>query len=322
MTAHFGPLISPARIVPRHAEALQAKSPTNPSAQVPTMTDPLHRYYASQDGLRLHYLDYPGAASSLPLACLPGLTRPAEDFDTLARALNAQGRRVVAFDYRGRGDSQWDEDWSHYDMEVEQDDILRGLADAKIDEAAFFGTSRGGLHTMRLAKRYPPLVEAAVLNDIGPEIHVPGLVRIQRYVGKLPPLTSMADAIGLTKFTAGSSFSGVTAEQWETYARRSFAETPEGVVLRYDPELAHTLDGVAPDMIPEDFWPDFQVLADKPLLTIRGENSDILTQEILERMEEAAPDMWTLIVPGQGHAPLLMDALTLDRVADFLDDQE
>lgn len=283
---------------------------------------PVHRFYLSRDGLRLHYLDYPAPSDALPLVCIPGLTRPAEDFETLALALNAQGRRVLALDYRGRGDSEWDPDWSHYDMDVEQDDILRALADANVAEAAFFGTSRGGLHTMRLAKAYAPLVHAAVLNDIGPELHVPGLVRIKSYVGKLPPLVSMRDAVGLTRMTAGSAFSGVTPEQWETHARRSFQERPEGVVLRYDPELAHTLDGVAPDMTPEDFWPDFMALAEVPILTLRGENSDILTTEILARMEEAAPEMQTLIVPGQGHAPLLMDTLTIDRVADFLAEAE
>jgi len=287
-----------------------------------TAEAPIHRNYRARDGLRLHYIDYPAPGDALPLVCIPGLTRPAEDFETLALALNAQGRRVLALDYRGRGDSEWDPDWSHYDMAVEQDDILRALADAKVVEAAFFGTSRGGLHTMRLAKAYPPLVRAAVLNDIGPELHVPGLVRIKRYVGKLPPLVSMQDAVGLTRMTAGSAFSGVTPEQWETYAKRSFQQGPDGVALRYDPELAHTLDAVAPDMVPEDFWPDFLALAEKPLLTLRGENSDILTTEILERMEEAAPDMETLIVPGQGHAPLLMDALTIDRVADFLAEAE
>ena len=34
-------------------------------------------------------------------------------------------------------------------------------------------------------------------------------------------------------------------------------------------------------------------------------------------MKSAAPAMQTHIVDGQGHAPLLMDEFTLDRVADF-----
>ena len=89
---------------------------------------PLHRYLEARDGLRLHYLDFPRPGAPLSVVCLPGLSRPAEDFEALAAKLNADGRRVLALDYRGRGDSQWDSDWAHYDLDVEEDDILRVLA--------------------------------------------------------------------------------------------------------------------------------------------------------------------------------------------------
>ena len=279
---------------------------------------PLHRYLEARDGLRLHYLDFPRPGAPLPVVCLPGLSRPAEDFEALAAKLNAEGLRVLALDYRGRGDSQWDADWAHYDLDVEEDDILRVLAKEGVSTAVFVGTSRGGIHTMRLALHQPGLVRAAVLNDIGPEINLSGLLRIKRYVGKLPPLVSMKDAIGLTRFTAGADFAGVGPEDWERYARRSFAETPQGVVLRYDPALSHTLDDVSPEMEPLDYWRAFEALARVPVLTLRGANSDILSPDILERMKSAAPAMQTHIVEGQGHAPLLMDESTLSRVADFI----
>jgi pimeloyl-ACP methyl ester carboxylesterase len=279
---------------------------------------PLHRYLEARDGLRLHYLDFPSPGEAAAVVCLPGLTRPAEDFETLAESLAAAGRRVLALDYRGRGDSQWDPDWTHYDFDVEEDDILRILAQENVSTAVFVGTSRGGLHTMRLARRWPGLVRAAVLNDIGPEIDLSGLLRIKRYVGKLPPLASMKDAVGLTRFAAGADFVGVSPEEWERYARRSFVETPEGVVLRYDPALSHTLDAVVPDMEPLDYWEDFKALAQHPFLVLRGSKSDILTTEILGRMGSAASEMLTHIVEGQGHAPLLMDEATIACVANFI----
>lgn len=281
--------------------------------------DPLSRFLSSRDGLRLHYLDYPGREGfGPPVVCLPGLTRPAEDFDCLARALAAAGRRVLALDYRGRGESQWDPDWSHYDLDIEQDDILRTLEHAGVGRAVFVGTSRGGLHMMRLAQSRPGFLRAGVLNDIGPSIDVAGLLRIKRYVGKLPPLASIADAIGLTRHTAAPSFSAVSAAQWEIYARRSFVETDKGVALRYDPALAHTLDDVAPDMTPPDFWDGFRALARVPLLTLRGENSDLLTKPILAQMQAVAPTMEHYVVAGQGHAPLLLDRSTIARVVEFI----
>ena len=195
---------------------------------------------------------------------------------------------------------------------------MRVLAQEGVSTAIFVGTSRGGLHTMRLARRWPGLLHAAVLNDIGPEIDLTGLLRIKRYVGKLPPLPSMKDAVGLTRFAAGADFIAVSPEDWERYARRSFVETPEGVVLRYDPALSHTLDAVVPDMEPFDYWEDFKALAQHPFLVLRGAKSDILTAEILGRMEAVAPSMLTHIVEGQGHAPLLMDEATITRLAHFI----
>src|SRR5688572_23476829 len=66
-------------------------------------------FYSASDGLKLHarvYGDDRGAG--LPVICLPGLTRNARDFHDLALRLSRdteQPRKVVAFDYRGRGQS-------------------------------------------------------------------------------------------------------------------------------------------------------------------------------------------------------------------------
>jgi pimeloyl-ACP methyl ester carboxylesterase len=280
---------------------------------------PRSRFYRSADGLRLHYFDWPSSDQRLaPVVCLPGLARPADDFDFLAAALAEQGRRVLALDHRGRGASQWDEDWRHYDLGVEQDDILRFLADAGVSSAVFVGTSRGGLHMMRLAGAFPGLVRAGVLNDIGPEIPVKGLMAIKRYVGKLPALATLEDAIGLMRLTGGEKFSAVSAGEWEIFARNTFEEKNGRMAFRYDPALAHTLDDVAEDMEPYDFWDGFDALAQGPLLTLRGENSDILTPDVLQRMAARAPRMERHTIAGQAHAPLLLDAPTISVVVDFI----
>jgi pimeloyl-ACP methyl ester carboxylesterase len=57
-----------------------------------------------------------------------------------------------------------------------------------------------------------------------------------------------------------------------------------------------------------------------PILALRGENSDLMTPEILDEMAARNPMCQTHVVLGQGHAPLLLDAPTLDRIAAFIDD--
>jgi pimeloyl-ACP methyl ester carboxylesterase len=283
------------------------------------MIQPSSRFYHSADGLRLHYFLWRGEDRGLsPVVCIPGLTRPADDFELLARALCEQGRMVLAPDYRGRGLSEWDKDWTHYDLDVEEGDIMRCLAENGVTSAVFVGTSRGGLHTMRMALAHPGLVRAAVLNDIGPSLNLSGLLDIKRYVGKLPPLSKMSDAVGLMRLTAGERFSSVSPQEWEAYARHTFVMREGRVELRYDPALAHTLDDVSPDMEPYDFWDGFEALARGPALTLRGENSELLTPDILARMAERAPAMEQHIVTGQAHAPLLLDQPTISRISEFV----
>ncbi|MBM3562019.1 MAG: alpha/beta hydrolase [Alphaproteobacteria bacterium] len=282
--------------------------------------EPISRFIRASDGLRLHALDYPAAAASgrPPVVCLPGLARSADDFDPIARALQEDGRRVLALDYRGRGRSDWDTDWRRYDFDVEQQDISAQLADARVAQAVFIGTSRGGLHTMRIAARRPGVVLAAVLNDIGPKIEHAGLLRIKRYVGKLPPIPSMREAIALMRMTAGVDFSSVSAQEWEAYARLTFVEKDGKVLLRYDPELSHTLDSIKPDVAPEEHWDDFAALTGVPILAVRGANSDILSPEVFDEMARRAPRLEQVLVEGQGHAPLLLDQPTISRIAAFV----
>ncbi|RUV19099.1 alpha/beta hydrolase, partial [Mesorhizobium sp. M1A.F.Ca.IN.022.04.1.1] len=105
-------------------------------------------FYAAPDGLKLHARIYGEANGGWPVVCLPGLTRNARDFHELALYLSGKAktpRKVVAFDYRGRGRSDYDPDISHYNVGVEAGDVLAGLSALGIEEAGFIGTSRGGL---------------------------------------------------------------------------------------------------------------------------------------------------------------------------------
>lgn len=293
------------------------------NAQVPEVSR-VSRYTPASDGLRLHYLEYgPRSDPRTPVVCLPGLTRNAEDFDRLARVLAAPaggtGRRVLAMDYRGRGRSDWDPDWTHYNLQIEHADILTALAAAEVASAIFIGTSRGGLHIMLLAASQPSLLRGAVINDIGPLIDPSGLMRIKSYVGKLPTLTSWKDAIDLLHQSACAHFTNVSAEDWQTYARMTFTEEHGKFKLRYDPALARTLDALTPDAPPPDLWPQFQALAAVPVLGIRGENSDVLSAATFAEMARRHPALESLLVKGQGHPALLLDAPTISAIANFVE---
>ena len=68
------------------------------------------RWWTSSDGLRLYARDYAGADGDarLPVLCIHGLTRNSKDFEDVAPAIAATGRRVLVLDVRGRGRSDRD----------------------------------------------------------------------------------------------------------------------------------------------------------------------------------------------------------------------
>src|SRR5207302_1861320 len=141
------------------------------------------RYFLVTDGLRLHYRDYPGPPGKPPLLCLPGLTRNVRDFADFAERYSPRFR-VIALEFRGRGESEYDPIPARYNPLTYAGDVIQLLDELSILDAIFVGTSLGGLVTMTMAALAPQRIAAAILNDVGPELNQVGLDRIQAYVGK------------------------------------------------------------------------------------------------------------------------------------------
>ena len=90
---------------------------------------------------------------TIAVICIHGLTRNSRDFEELAPLLAASGRRVLAVDVRGRGQSGRSADPMRYQLPVYARDMLALLDALGIARAHFIGTSMGGLITMMLAGR-------------------------------------------------------------------------------------------------------------------------------------------------------------------------
>jgi len=204
-------------------------------------------FYAAPDGLTLHARVYGEADSEhWPVVCLPGLTRNARDFHELALYLSTQSekpRKIVAFDYRGRGQSAYDPDISHYNVGVEAGDILAGLAALNIAEAAFIGTSRGGLIIHVLGAIRPAVLKAIVLNDIGPVIEPRGLAHIGSYLERQPKPKSLAEALAAQRGAHGDDFPALGDADWERMVAALYRVTDAGLVPDFDPRLVDTLAG-------------------------------------------------------------------------------
>lgn len=274
------------------------------------------RYWNSSDGLRLHYRDYAGPADRPPLLCLPGLTRNARDFEPVADRL-AGAWRVLAVEYRGRGQSQHDPNPANYVPQTYATDVLKLLDQLGIADAVFLGTSLGGIVTMLMSSTDPERIAGAMLNDIGPEIEEAGVERLRTYVGKAGGWASWADAAQSAAERNRIAFPHYTAEQWECFARRLASERPDGRI-HADYDLAISQAFADNKGTPEfDPWALIDGLADKPVLIVRGETSDLLSAETANRMLAVLPNAELVTVPGIGHAPILDEpeaAAGIDRL--------
>jgi pimeloyl-ACP methyl ester carboxylesterase len=275
------------------------------------------RFTAASDGLRLHALDFGDPRSPrLPVVCLPGLSRTAEDFTPLATAL-AKDRRVLALDLRGRGRSGYDGDPANYKIAVETDDVIAVMTALAVGPAVFVGTSRGGLVTMTLATKRADLLAGVVLNDIGPVVDTAGVMRIKSYVGKLRQPASFEQGADILRDISDDQFPNLTAAEWLAAAKRAWREDGGRLVVTYDPALTHTLETVSPDKPFPTLWQEFDAMGEVPLMVVHGANSDILSAATVTAMQARRPDMEVLTVPDQGHAPLLSDAHTITAIAAF-----
>ncbi|TPK94242.1 MULTISPECIES: alpha/beta hydrolase [unclassified Mesorhizobium] len=280
-------------------------------------------FYPAPDGLKLHARIYGEAnAKGCPAVCLPGLTRNARDFHELAIHLSKKTespRKVVAFDYRGRGQSDHDPDIGHYNVGVEAGDVLAGLSALGIEQAVFVGTSRGGLIIHMLGALTPAMLRAVVLNDIGPVIEAEGLSHIRSYLDRAPKPKTFAEAVDAQRRVHGADFPALTVADWARMVGAVCRQTKAGWVPDFDPALVDTLAGIDFSKPLPDLWPQFDALATLPLLAIRGANSKLLSTATLQEMQERHPGMEQITVEGQGHAPFLETGTLPEEIAAFLD---
>lgn len=272
--------------------------------------------YASADGLELFCRDYRARDGHGTVVCLPGLTRNSRDFEKLARHL-ASRYRVLTPDLRGRGFSARDANWTNYQPPIYYQDVLKLITEQSPTTVALIGTSLGGILAMALAATVPARISGIVLNDIGPQIDAGGVARIGQYVGLRAEPETWLEAVAQVKANYGSALPSLDEAAWLEYARCCYREDDaDRVVADYDPKIGDALR--AAQGAASDLWPVWAALAAKPVLVVRGAQSDILSAATVERMAREKPDLERFEVANRGHAPLLDEPGVLPAIDAFL----
>ena len=282
------------------------------------MTSAVDYFFPSTDGLRLYCAIYHARRpepAGLPILCLPGLTRNSRDFTTIALHLSEQ-HDVLACDLRGRGQSAWDPDATHYQLPTYVQDAWSLLESRRLERVVVLGTSLGALMGIVMAATQPQRIAGVILNDAGPEFDPAGVQRIAAYAGRLPAVASWAGAVAQTKSVYGQALPGLSDAEWFEFARRGYRENSQGIpVPDVDPRIAEAFSS-SPGTA--DLWAVFAELKSVPLLVIRGELSDLLSTATVARMARQHPSMQQLMVANRGHTPLLTEPECIEAIDAFL----
>jgi pimeloyl-ACP methyl ester carboxylesterase len=291
-----------------------------------------HRY-SSKDGLSLYYREY-GSGDNV-IICLPGLTRNSKDFHDLATRM-APGYRVLCLDLRGRGLSEFDPKWRHYHPGTYARDVWTLVDKLAIREFIIIGTSLGGMIAMVMSSQQVERIKAVIMNDIGPEIDPVGYTRILGNAGIKADINNWQDAAERSKRLTAQAAPDMPDDFWQDFARKTYRENSEGIPeLDMDPNIGEAIrKGVKPlRMLAKirktgllkkfagmfiDPWDSFRTMS-MPILVLRGEISDILSDDILDRMAAVKPDLQRALIPRRGHAPMLDEPESLAAIDNFLE---
>ncbi len=237
------------------------------------------------------------------LFCVHGLLRNSRDFDFVAEYFVKKGYFVICPDIVGRGNSDYLNDYTGYNLEVYMKDIcsLFGLYD--LQQVDYIGFSMGGILGM-LASNIPlQLIKNLVLVDIGYKIEPIGLMRILNYASESTTFDSLEQANEVIKKNL-TTFGPLSNELFNVIIGNVLTLNNEKkYVYKVDPNLSlsfkDALNAVnAINLLP--YWENINI----PVLIIRGENSDLLSREVMLDMCKK-PKTYSVEIKDSGHAPFL-----------------
>lgn len=252
------------------------------------------RTFASSDGVTLTG-DVAGPRGAPLVVLMHGGGQTRHSWSGAMAALLAKGYRVVNFDGRGHGDSDWSKSGA-YALEDRVDDLAAVLGDEE-GPFALVGASLGGA-TAICAVAHGLKPAALVLVDIVPHPQPEGIDRIVSFMGGHPDgFASPEEAVAAV--AAYNPERPVPADP--SGLMRNLKRGDDGRLRwHWDPRIL--IDR------PEHHHAKVQRAAKAlggperpPVLLVRGLRSDVVSDAGIERFRHLAPDLVVVDVAGAGH---------------------
>jgi pimeloyl-ACP methyl ester carboxylesterase len=211
------------------------------------------------------------------------------------RALAAEGYRVVNYDGRGHGDSDWSPQGTYSLGQRAQD--LKAVLRGSTGPVALVGASMGGASAMKLVSDgYRP--KALILVDIVPRPEVVGVERVVRFMRGHPDgfasLEEASDAVAAynpdrprPKTTSG--------------LHRNLRLSADGRFRwHWDPRIVERTEAIERSEV-EDALAGLAQARDVSTLVVRGLHSDVVSDASIDHFKTILPDLEVFNVPDAGH---------------------
>jgi len=254
----------------------------------------MERYAFRNRTLCLSYLDSGGDGEVL--IALHGHWMEAATFVPLAEYLPPHWR-LIALDQRGHGDSDHAASYERVDYLSDIDALYTHLG---IRRAVLLGHSLGGVNAYQFAAKHPQLVQALIIEDIGPTVSG-DIEFIRSWAGNFKEKNDLEKRIG---------------PRLLPYVRQSFRRTNEGWRLAFNPADEER----SQELLNGDHWTEW-LASTCQALVIHGDHSPITKEAEMRSMVERRGNAILQTLPG-GHvvhadSPVKFGEATRRFLSDF-----
>lgn len=255
------------------------------------------------DGLALEVHEWPGRGPGV--VGIHGLTANHTCWASVAEIL-APEHRVLAYDLRGRGDS--DKPATGYDLAAHVRDLGALLDRFGIERAVLMGHSLGACIALVFAVTAPRRVARLVLFDGGIDVRAEILDALGPAIGRLGVEFPSLEAF-LERMQGLPMFAGRWNADLERYFRYDVERLPTGAVRAKAPR--HAIEEELRNLARERLWiyhhqmrcPTLIFRAPDGLLT---DTDCLMTQQEATAMARAIPRARLVVVPGTNHYTILL----------------
>lgn len=280
-------------------------------------TNFIERTNAYGESYRMSYSSWGNPEAEKTLLCLHGLNRNSRDFDYIAEYFSNSDYYIIAPDLPGRGNSGYLQDGRGYNLESTVTDLAQLIAQLELKNIDCIGTSLGGAMGMILASMPQNKFNKLILNDIGAEVELAGIVRIATYSGEDLDFGTFTEACNYYQQYCLND--GIYDDNvWLHMFRSSFQKNQNHRwELKRDRKIASSL---AEGMLGNgniDLW-EYWKRINQPVFIIHGVNSDLLLDATISKMQHIHPNTSVLTINDAGHSPYLYRQEHLKRIAQFL----